>query len=199
MNALADLADHVAALSRDLAEIQRRQTWQAKEGKVAELDEAAGLYRVDFGGGFLSPWLPVEALSSGALRIQAEPVSGQTVKVVSQSGDMTDGIIALSSFSDANGRPHNRAGELKVSVGGTVITGTADSLTLESNGSTIVLDASGITASGDAISIDGNTVSIDGDGVAITGSGLTHNGTNVGDDHQHGGVMSGPAVTGPPA
>ena len=40
-------------------------------------------------------------------------------------------------------------------------------------------------------------VTIDGP-VTITGSSLTHNGKNVGDDHTHVGVTSGPADTGVP-
>lgn len=149
-----DIAGMFAHLAREIDELKRRNRGRVREGKVSAVNYAAGLYRVDLGDGFKSPWLPVEALASGALRIQAEPVIGQTVTVRSESGDITDAVIALSSFSDANARPHDKGGELVIDVGGTRITATASSLTLASNGSSIVLDAAGIRAVGARIDLN---------------------------------------------
>lgn len=149
-----DIGGMFAHLSREIDDLKRRNRGRVREGKVSAVNYGAGLYRVDLGGGFMSPWLPVEALSSGDLRIQGEPVVGQTVTVRSESGDLTDAVIALSSFSGANVRPHDKGGELVIDVGGTRITATATKLTLASNGSSIELDAAGIRAVGARIDLN---------------------------------------------
>ena len=155
-----DLPGIIAHLSREIAELKRRERGKSRTGKIVDVDEARGLYRVrlrdssDDGPAFDSPWLPVEALASGALKIQGEPVMDQTVTINSPSGEITDGVIALSSFSDSDPRPHNKGGELKLTVGGTIILAKADSLTLQSNGSEIVLDAAGIRQTGAEIHLN---------------------------------------------
>ena len=149
-----DLAGMIAHLAREIDELKRRNRGRVREGKVVAANEADGRYRVDLGDGFLTDWLPVEALSSGALRIQGEPVVGQTVTVRSESGDMADAVIALSRFSDAHARPHNKGGELVIDVGGTRITATATKLRLASNGSSIELDAAGVRVVGARIDLN---------------------------------------------
>ncbi|WP_169576935.1 phage baseplate assembly protein V [Sediminimonas qiaohouensis] len=179
-----DLPGIIAHLSREVGELKRRERGRSRTGKIVDVDEASGLYRVRLreesadGPAFDSPWLPVEALASGALKIQGEPVMGQTVTINSPSGELTDGVIALSSFNDSDPRPHNKGGELKVSVGDTSILATGGNLTLSSNGSGIV---------------------IDGSGVAISGAGVTHNGTDIGDTHTHTDTAgTGAGTTSPP-
>jgi phage baseplate assembly protein gpV len=155
-----DLAGMIAHLTREVAELRRRERGRSRTGKIVDVDEAKGLYRVrlrdegDDGPAFDSPWLPVEALASGALKIQGEPVMDQTVTVRSESGELTDGVIALSSFNGDDPRPHNKGGELKLTVGGTMILAKADSLTFQSNGSEIVLDAAGIRQTGAEIHLN---------------------------------------------
>ncbi|MFO1144684.1 MAG: phage baseplate assembly protein V [Amaricoccus sp.] len=149
-----DISGMFAHLAREIDDLKRRNRGRVREGKIVAANQSAGLYRVDLGEGFLSPWLPVEALSSGALRIQGEPVVGQTVTVRSESGDLTDATIALSSFTAANARPHDKAGELVIDVGGTRITATASKLTLASNGSSIELDAAGVRIAGARIDLN---------------------------------------------
>lgn len=149
-----DIAGIIAYLAREVEELKRRQRGRVREGKVTAVNPANGRYRVNLGVGFDTPWLPVEALSSGALRIQGEPVVGQTVTVRSESGDLTDAVISLSSFDETHPRPHDKAGEMVIDVGGTRITVTADRLTLASNGSAIELDAAGIRAIGARIDLN---------------------------------------------
>ncbi|EYD71808.1 phage baseplate assembly protein V [Limimaricola hongkongensis] len=165
---MSDLSSVITRLARQIEDQNRRARGRSREGKVVAVDEAKGLYRVQIGregSGLISPWMPVEALSSGTLSIQAEPVMGQLVKVTSESGDMTDAVIALSSFGAGNTRPHDKAGELKVSIDGkTTIIGTADDLKFASNGSSITISAAGIAA---------------------TGPALTHDGVNIGKTHTH--------------
>jgi phage baseplate assembly protein gpV len=118
------LVDRIVELERRLADNDRRNRNRKRFGTIVAEKPAEGLYRVQlkakgFGGKpFLSPWLPVKALASGGLKIQAEPTMGQQVAVVSESGDLTDGEIDLSVYDDANPRPHDRGGEFRMDVQG---------------------------------------------------------------------------------
>lgn len=177
---MADLARIVAAQARQIEELRRRARGRSREGIVTQADPAKGLVRVDVGTPgrpFVTGWIPAEALSTGDLAIQADPVVGQHVRVVSESGDLTDAVVALSSFSASAPRPAARGGELHLRLGSTRITATADGVTLESHGTRLVVSASG---------------------VAITGPTVTHGGTNIGRTHTHGGVDSGPSNTSTP-
>ena len=49
-----------------------------------------------------------------------------------------------------------------------------------------------------ALNVGGVTLTVSNGGVAIDGGSVTHNGRNIGDDHKHSGVLSGPADTGEP-
>lgn len=117
-----DLAGAVAWLVREVAEMKRRERNRSREGVVIDAKPKEGLYKVRFREkkgdvpAYDSGWLTVEALSTGRVKIQGEPVIGQTVTAKSESGDLTDAVISLSSFSDKNKRPHDKNGELKISV-----------------------------------------------------------------------------------
>lgn len=61
----------------------------------------------------------------------------------------------------------------------------------------------GLSANGegsDAIELKmgGVTLAVSDAGVAITGGSVTHNGTDIGDNHKHSGIRSGPSNTGNP-
>lgn len=119
-----DIIQMIPWLTRQKAEQERRNRNRRREGRIVAENTENGLYRVRFreaGAGvaaFDSPWLPVRAISSGGLKIQAEPTVGQWVEVVSESGDMRDGVIEMSAYHDEARRPHTKNGELAVSVGG---------------------------------------------------------------------------------
>ncbi|WP_375261853.1 hypothetical protein [Palleronia sp.] len=170
------IGEQIAHLGRELAEVKRRERGRSREGTISAADPATGRYRVDFGGGFTGPWMQAEALSSGDLKIQGEPVVGQRVKVTSESGDLTDGVIALSSFTDASGRPKAANGELVITLAG----------------HRLELTGAGFAFTG-PVSITG-PVTIEGDFAASDGA-FTHNGTNVGDDHKHEDTQPGIGTT----
>ncbi|KQI68697.1 hypothetical protein AN189_07260 [Loktanella sp. 3ANDIMAR09] len=168
-----DLGGILKAMDRRIAELERRLRGRSREGVVVESDPGAGLYRVQLGEGLTTPWIRVQALSSGGVQIMAEPTVGQSVTVTSESGDLTDAQIALSSFSDAAPRPHGKSGEFAVAKGGVKM----------------VLSAEGVSIVGD-VSITGR--------LDVTGNGVSHNGVNIGDTHTHSGVTAGASQTGTP-
>lgn len=126
MTAVSVLPDgmrgQVAWIVREIAEMKRRERNRSRDGKVIEANPEAGLYKVRLRPAdgdtpaYDTGWLRVQAISTGTVKIQGEPVIGQPVRVVTESGDMTDAEIALSSFNEDNARPHDLNGELKISV-----------------------------------------------------------------------------------
>jgi phage baseplate assembly protein gpV len=138
------IARAIASLQHEVAELRRRSLGRRRNGEVVEIDEAAGLYKVQFREGFISSWIPVEALSAGAVKIQSEPVVGQVVTVISESGDMTDAVIAQSSFTVHNQRPHGKAGELRITVGSSDLLMTPSLVRIVCGPSSIEMDASGV-------------------------------------------------------
>ena len=162
-----DVARVIARMARDMAELRRRARGRSREGRIVEADAGAGLYRVDVGREghpFLTPWIGAEALSSGAVALEAGLTVGQRVRVTSESGDLSDAVVGLSSFSDDAPRPGAPGGELRMVLGGTTLTATADGLTLSSGGASLVVTPGG---------------------VAVAGPALTHDGTDVGKTHTH--------------
>lgn len=187
------LAGAMAWVVRKITELERRQSGRRRRGIIESVDAAAGKFRVRFADGFLSPPVPAQAVAAGALQIQAEPTVGQSVIVESQSGDMTDGFIAFSAFTNTTARPHGQAGELAIAVGAASIIATGTEIRLDVGGSQVLIDGSKVV-----LNAGGSEVRIDAAGVAITGAGLTHNGKNVGDNHRHSGVATGGSNTGTP-
>lgn len=177
---MSDLAKIIARQAREIEQLKRRERGRVREGRVVEVDEATGRYRVDVGregSQLLTPWIPAETISSGALKMQAEPTVGQHVRVTTENGDLSDAVISASGFDDGDPRPHGAAGEFAATVGATSILWTADSATLTVGGASLVITAGAVD---------------------IISGALTHNGTNVGDSHVHGGVSTGPATTATP-
>lgn len=175
-----NIPDQMGWLANQIAELQRRDRNRKRTGKVAEVDNKKGLARVEIsnpdGKPFLSPWVPWKEVASGGIKSHIPPTVGEQVDLVSESGDLTDAIIDMSTPSNANKRPHNgpeaviTKGNSRLQIGddGVDITTTKIRLTAE------------VTVVGDLI---------------IEGSKVTHNGTNIGDDHVHGGVERGSSDT----
>jgi phage baseplate assembly protein gpV len=166
----------IVEAERKIAELDRRLRNHKRTGTISEVDTAKGLARVKISDGeeepYLTGWLPWKEIAAGGIKTHIPPTVGQQVDVVSESGDLTDGVIDFSTPSDANPRPASGADA--------VITHGDARITIGDGKVEIVAD-----------------VTIKGD-VAIEGSSLTHNDRNVGSTHVHGGVERGGADTDPP-
>lgn len=171
------LHEQMADLYRRVSEVERRNRNRKRTGKVAEVDYANGLARVELstqdGKSYLSPWMPWKEIASGGIKSHIPPTKGEQVDVVSESGDLTDGVIDMSTPSNANPRPHDGPEA--------VITKGDSRITIGDGAVEIIAD----------LTIRG--------ALEIVGPAVTHNGKNIGDDHEHTGVEPGGALTGPPA
>lgn len=110
------LAEQIADLYGRIADLERRIANRTRTGTVAEVDPAKGLARIklgedDDGQPFLSPWLPWKEPAMGAIKWHTPPSVGEQVKVTSESGEITDGIIDFSIPSDQNARPSDKGDE----------------------------------------------------------------------------------------
>ncbi|ABE64065.1 Phage-related baseplate assembly protein V [Nitrobacter hamburgensis X14] len=106
----SSIVDHVVELGRRIADLERRNRNRRRTGVVTEVDHAKGLARVKFSEKpkpYLSPWVPWQEIAAGGIKTHIPPTVGEQVDVVSESGDLTDGIIEMSTPSDKNPRPHD--------------------------------------------------------------------------------------------
>ena len=114
----------IVDLYKRLAEHDRRFENRERTGTIHEVDAAKGLARVKIGETkdgkpVLSPWVPWKEQAMGAIKTHFPPAVGEQVKLHSESGDLTDAVIDTSLPSNANKRPHDKAGEAMIRIGGT--------------------------------------------------------------------------------
>ncbi|MFB9149525.1 phage baseplate assembly protein V [Roseovarius ramblicola] len=136
------------------ADQERRIAGLVRIGHVIDVDPAQALARVSLGGAAETDWLPWTAARAGVISDWAPLQVGEQVVVASPGGESNQGVIIGSLFSAANGQAATDGGTWRVELGGTSLTMTADSLTFESNGSTLVLDSAGVRVTGAAIELN---------------------------------------------
>ena len=110
---MIDFVSRLVELERKVAEHDRRSRNRKRTGTISEVDMAKGLARVKIADGeqgpYLSPWVPWKEIAAGGIKSHIPPTVGQQVDIVSESGDLTDGVIDFSTPSNANPRPHDGA------------------------------------------------------------------------------------------
>lgn len=170
MKALAEVLARVS-------ELERKVSGGARHGTVYSVDAAAGTVRLKLGDGpdgpFLSPSIPY-AQTMGAIKAHIPPSIGQNMTMIAPGGIWDQAVAIGMSASTANPSPSGAGDRAVITLGAATITLAGDSL---------------------VIAVGGASVTISGAGLAVTGGQVTHNGTNIGDDHVHGGVAPGPADT----
>lgn len=106
-----NLPEQIAWLVREVGELRRRDRNRKRTGKIKEVDLKKGLARVEFeerdGKPYLGPWMPWKEVAAGGIKSHIPPTVGEQVDVVSESGDIGDGIIDMSTPSNQNKRPHD--------------------------------------------------------------------------------------------
>lgn len=155
-----------------------------RTGTIAEIDNSKQRLRIQ-SGDLLTGWIDWPAEIGGNYRRWRPLRIGQQVTIACPSGDPNNAVIIAMSYDD-NNQPPNTAADADVIL-------FDDGSRIEHRDGVINIHSSGSLN----ISADGG-ITINGSTVAITSASLTHNGTNIGDTHTHGGVMSGPASTGAP-
>lgn len=137
-------SDIIADLFHRVEDLERRYQSHRRTGTVHEVDAAKGLARVKLGEDhktgrpYLSPWMPWTMPAMGAAKVNIPPSVGQQVELVSETGDLTDGVINASLRSNDNPQPDAQPGEGVITSGSTRI--FFDGNTVRITAATIVLD-----------------------------------------------------------
>lgn len=161
----SDVAGQMTDVYTRIHELERRARNRKRTGTVAEVGsgENAGKYRVklsDQGGTpYLSPWIRPRTLGAGGVKIDVLLSQGEQVDVHSETGDLVDATIDLSTYSEQYSRENDGA-PLHIKIGDSVIS---------ASGSELVLQASTIKLSGN---------------IETTGS-IKNNGKDIGSTHVH--------------
>ncbi|WPZ28971.1 phage baseplate assembly protein V [Sulfitobacter sp. OXR-159] len=164
-------------MSFQAAEAERRSASMVRVARVVSVDPGKARARVSFGAEAESAELPFMAMRAGAAKVWAPPAVGEQVWVLAESGDTAQGVILGAAFQKGMPAPSSAGEAVEVHLGDAALVMLPDSINL---------------------SVGGVSLTISGAGVAVEGGSVTHNGRNIGDDHQHSGVTSGPGTTGEP-
>ena len=176
------LLQRFVELERKVAEQDRRNRNRRRTGIITEVDHAKGLARVKFSDNpkpYIGGWMPWLEIAAGGTSTHIPPVVGEQVDVVSESGDLTDGIIDFSTHSDKNPRPHNgpeaviKHGNTRIEIADNKVTVTTTDVLFKAN-----------------LRVEGN--------VEFVGDFVKHNGHLIDDSHKHTDVVRGGDLSGPP-
>ncbi|TPK15171.1 baseplate assembly protein [Mesorhizobium sp. B2-5-9] len=128
-----DLPEQMADVYRRIGEVERRNRNRKRSGTIDQIDHAKGLYRVKLseqnGKPFLTDWIRTRQIGAGTVKVDVLLNKGEQVDVVSESGDLTDAIIDLSTYSDQNKRV-NQSTPMLVTIGDTNISVSESGMTL---------------------------------------------------------------------
>lgn len=152
---------------------ERRLAQTVLRGKVAETDSEKRRIRLKLGVSaegkdVLSPWLPWQEAGVGALSIHGEPAIGEQMIMLSPSGTIGAGSIALRGSYD---RDHAAPSK------------SSDTAVIAAGKGRIELGPEGIRLIGH---------------VRASGGVLTHDDIDVGKGHEHTKVLPGGGLSGPP-
>lgn len=183
-----------------VAELERKLASMLLWGTVAEVDLADPRVKVRYGEGAVSGWVPWMAVAAGNPAAFNAPVVGEQCALLSPSGVIGSGWAQRGFYCTAFPAPDSAAGiDTRAYADGATISydPAAHELAavLPDGGKASVAAPGGLAVAGD-VTIAG-ALEISGD-LAVQGAAMRHAGADVGRSHVHGGVQSGPAVTGPP-
>lgn len=171
-------------LRREVVRLNRKVALARMPGKVAEVDAAKGLVRLELGEDpesgeqVLGPWVKVERPRAGTIGVYAMPSVGEQMYLASASGVVgADSVACFGCFDEENPPPDQRADVMVLANGSTRLELSGDSFKVVAGGCELVLDDKGL---------------------ASTGEDVKHNGVSIGFEHVHTEVEKGGAHSGPP-
>ncbi len=163
-------------------------------GTIANVDHARARVRVATGE-ITTAWLPWLEERAGTTRTWNPPTVGEQVVVFAPGGDMASAVVLAGLYRTQHPAPSDSADVWHaVMPDGAVIeydhaashlqATLPGSATLDAQGDVTVTTPAALTATaGGGATLNADTV-INGT-LAINGGSVTHNGTDIGDSHQH--------------
>lgn len=152
---------------------ERRLAMTVLTGKVHAVDPDKRRLRLKLGTNsrgedVLSPWIRWQEAGVGAFSIHSEPAIGEQMMMMSASGTIGDGSIAMPATYDQDHAAPSKASDTTV----------------------MARDEARIELKGKAIYLIGD--------VKMDGGSVTHNGVEIGESHNHTETMPGGGLSGPP-
>ncbi|CDN54757.1 Phage baseplate assembly protein V [Neorhizobium galegae bv. officinalis bv. officinalis str. HAMBI 1141] len=159
---------------------ERRIAMTTLSGKVAVVDPEQRLLRLKLGTSsdgrdVLSPWVRWQEAGAGGLKIHSEPAVNEQMNIISSSGTVGAGSIAVPATYD---RDHQAPSQ------------SSDTAVFERGTGRIEVGPNGLKFIGDTIELVGNVRARDGV--------FEHEDVDVGVNHKHTKVVRGEQLTGPP-
>lgn len=126
--------DQVADLYHRIAELERRARNRRRSGLVADGPDGQGRYRIALssqdGKPFLTGWIKARTLGAGGAKIDVVFAKGEQVDVTSESGDLTDAVIDMATYSTASARENAENVPLHIKIGETIIAASGSGVTI---------------------------------------------------------------------
>ncbi|WP_319498078.1 baseplate assembly protein [uncultured Cohaesibacter sp.] len=171
------MIDSIVQMKLELEMLKSVVGQSMKVGPVAKVDAEKG-YRIalgkdDQGNDFLSPWIPHPESAKSSIPLKV----GQTVGVMAPGGDLSQGVLIRAGYSKGQESPNNDMDANVFEDAGVKVSVVGGALTIVAGGVSVVISSSGL---------------------AVSGGTVRHNGKNIGDDHVHTNVETGPSLSGPP-
>ncbi|MFT0861752.1 hypothetical protein [Ancylobacter sp. G4_0304] len=189
---LRQLEKRLLRNERQLVDAHQRIARTFLPGKVAQVRKAGEDWQVrlelgrnpENGVAILSPWVPVQPVSAGGLKVKVKPTIGERFGLLSPSGTVGSGSWSIRGPFD-NDHPAPAGDEDVVLERGRTRLAIREGMVLVTTG-----DAT--------IEISGDEVRVNGKAIRFGSESLSHNDHNIGSTHRHPGVEPGGAFTLPP-
>lgn len=129
-----------------LSDIQRRLNNLVRSGVIAQVQQSPLRVKVKIGD-LVTDWLRPQMPAAGAVSISYLPSVGEAVQVVSESGDLRNGVVYLGLHNTSNEPPTTEPGVYKIQFK------DGSAITYDSNGTVLAIELAGgeisLTASPD--------------------------------------------------
>lgn len=187
-------------MSWEASEAERRLANVVRLGVITQLDPAAARVKVKTAG-IESDWLPWATSRAGGDRTWHPPEPGEQVVLLSPQGDLGQGVVLPSIYQQDHPAPGDRPSVSRT----TYADGASLAYDRDAHKWSLEIPAGGafeVTIGGTTLTIEDGKVTIKAADLHVEGDVKATGDVVAGSvslkQHLHTGVMSGPALTGPP-
>lgn len=149
--------------NQSTAEVTRLMENMLVKTVITEVDNAKGKVKVAVGDAS-SGWLQMSA-TAGAVSIWSPPSVGQTVMLLSPSGNIDQAIVLSGGYSDANPPKSSDADVVQISIGSTTFLLKDGEATIKAD--KVTVEASEIKHKAGKVVIESSDVKLGGDAAAV--------------------------------
>lgn len=194
---LGPIIERLAALEEELEDLRRRAEGHNRIGTIVSVDPAAGVCQVSHGE-LTSPLVKYFSLAAGGVSETRHPSAGEQCLLINYGGgDGSAQAMALTGLPSAAFPPVSDRAELHRRV---YPDGAEQSYDHAAHALDWKSGPAYVKATRDLVEIGLGSAGLrfTPAGASFFGPRVDHNGVNIGQDHKHKDVQSGPGTTGVP-